>query len=483
MKHRFASLALSAAVLAGVSAASAAEAPAPFGPTPSPVQVSWHALGYYGFCHFTVNTFTGREWGNGDEDPNVFNPSDLDAHQIVRAFKAGGMKGVILTAKHHDGFCLWPSAYTDHSVKFSKWKDGKGDIVRAFADACRDEGMLFGVYLSPWDRNRADYARPEYLTYYRNQLRELCSNYGPLFCVWLDGANGGTGYYGGANEKRTIPADYYDWPNTIKIIRDLQPHAAINSGNDFRWIGNEKGQTPETCWSTVGNGATGAGPERKTLGSGAFGGSRWCGAETDVSITAPHWYFHEKDVPKTPAQLVDIWFGAVGRGQCLNLNMAPDTRGHIPDADVTAVTAMNDALQATFATNLAAGAKLTPSNVRGNDPAFDASQLTAPGGHYWATDDDVHTPTLTVDFAKPTPFDVIRFGEYIPLGQRIQAVTVEAHVADAWKPIATATSIGYQRLIRLKAPVTADQLRLTVTQCPAAVTLTDVGVFKQPTTP
>ena len=480
MIKRVAALALFAAI-AGASAARAAEAPAPSGPTPSAVQVRWHELGYYGFCHFTVNTFTGREWGNGDEDPNVFNPTDFDARQIVRAFKAGGMKGVILTCKHHDGFCLWPSAFTDHSVKSSKWKGGHGDVVREMADACRAEGMLFGVYLSPWDRNRADYGRPEYITYYRNQLRELCSNYGPLFCVWLDGANGGTGYYGGANEKRTIPADYYDWPNTLKIIRQLQPTAAVNMGFDFRWIGNEKGQTPDTCWSTVGDDAVGSGPSRKNLSAGTFDGQRWCGAETDVSIR-PGWYFHPKESAKvrTPAKLLDIWYGAVGHGQCLNLNLPPDTRGHIADPDVAAVTQMADVLRDTFATNLAAGAKFTASNVRGNDPQFDPSQLTAAGGHYWATDDDAHAPTLTVDFGKPTTFDVVRLGEYIPLGQRIEAVTVEARDGDAWKPLASATSIGYQRLIRLPAPVTASQIRFTVTKCPTAVVLSDVGVFRQP---
>jgi alpha-L-fucosidase len=470
------------ATAAVATTARAAEPPAPFGPVPTPVQLRWHELGYYGFCHFTVNTFTGREWGYGDEDPNVFDPTDLDAHQIVRAFKAGGMKGVILTAKHHDGFCLWPSAYTDHSVKHSKWKDGHGDVVREMSDACRDEGMLFGVYLSPWDRNRADYGSPAYLAYYRNQLRELCTHYGPLFCVWLDGANGGDGYYGGAKEKRTIPANYYDWPNTTKIIRELQPTAAINSNNDFRWIGNEKGQTPDPCWSTVGPGDPLVNPNwRKAIGFGTYDGQRWCGAETDVSITAPHWYFHPKDTPKSPAQLLDIWYGAVGHGQCLNLNMAPDTRGHIPDADVAAVTHMADALHDTFAINLAAGATFTASNVRGNDPKFDPSQLATPGGgHYWATDDDARTPTLTVDFGKPTTFDVIRIGEHVPLGQRIESMTVEARAGDAWTPVASVTSIGYQRLIRLPKPITAGQLRLTVTQCPTAVVLADVGVFRQP---
>ena len=468
--------------LLAATAARAADPPPSFGPTPSPVQVAWHERGYYGFCHFTVNTFTNKEWGYGDEDPQVFNPTDFDAHQIVRAFKAGGMRGVILTAKHHDGFCLWPSAYTDHSVKSSPWRGGHGDVVREMADACRDEGMPFGVYLSPWDRNRADYGTPAYITYYRNQLRELCTHYGPLFCVWLDGANGGDGYYGGAKEKRTIPANYYDWPDTIKIIRQLQPDAAINSNNDFRWIGNERGQTPDPCWSTVGPGDPLVNPNwRKAIGFGTFDGQRWCGAETDVSVR-PGWYFHADQTAKvkTPDKLLDIWYGAVGHGQCLNLNLPPDRRGRIADADVAAVTQMAIALHDTFATDLAAGATFTASNVRGNDPTFDPSQLATAGGHYWATDDDVHAPTLTVDFGKPTTFDVVRVGEFIPLGQRIEAMTVEARQGDAWTPVSSVTSIGYQRLIRLPKPVTATALRLTVNRCPTAVVLADVGVFRQP---
>ena len=245
------------ALAAGLTTAAAGAppaAPAPFGPLPSARQLAWHEMEFYGFVHFTVNTFTDREWGYGDEPEAVFNPGAFDAGQIVRTARDAGMRGLILTAKHHDGFCLWPSQFMEHSVKNSPWKNGRGDVVREMAGACRRAGLKFGIYLSPWDRNHRDYGRPEYLTYYRNQLRELLSNYGPVFTVWFDGANGGDGFYGGANEKRSIDnRTYYDWPNTWAIVRELQPQAVMfsDAGPDFRWVGNEAGLAGETCWATL----------------------------------------------------------------------------------------------------------------------------------------------------------------------------------------------------------------------------------------
>ncbi len=237
-------------------AASSAEVapPAPFGAVPTERQLVRQQMEFFGFCHFTVDTFTGREWGLGSEPESVFNPTNFDADQIVRTFKSAGMTGLILTCKHHDGFCLWPSQFTEHSVKNSTWKNGKGDVVRAISDACHKYGLKFGVYLSPWDRNSALYGKPEYITYYRNQLRELLTNYGPIFEVWLDGANGGSGYYGGANETRTIDkTTYYDWPTTWKLIHELQPNAMIFSdvGPDCRWVGNESGVAGDPCWATI----------------------------------------------------------------------------------------------------------------------------------------------------------------------------------------------------------------------------------------
>ena len=236
--------------------------PKPYGPVPSARQLRWHELGGYAFLHFSVNTFTDKEWGYGDESPEVFQPTEFDAEQIVTSLKAGGLKGVVLTCKHHDGFCLWPSKYTEHSVKNSLWKGGKGDVVKEISEACRRHGLKFGVYLSPWDRNHKDYGRPEYITYYRNQLRELLTGYGPIFEVWFDGANGGDGYYGGARTTRHIDArTYYDWENTWKLVRQLQPEACMFSdiGPDVRWVGNEAGVAGDPCWATFS-------PERYAIG-------------------------------------------------------------------------------------------------------------------------------------------------------------------------------------------------------------------------
>jgi alpha-L-fucosidase len=226
--------------------------PALFGPLPSKRQLAWHELEYYGFVHFTVNTFTDKEWGYGNEPESVFNPTNFSAEQIVQTAKAAGMAGLILTCKHHDGFCLWPSRFTEHSVKKSPWKNGQGDVVREISRACRQAGLKFGVYLSPWDRNRADYGTSAYIEYYRNQLRELLTNYGPVFEVWFDGANGGDGFYGGARETRNVDRKaYYDWPTTFKLVRELQPAACMMSdgGPDVRWVGNERGEAGKTCWA------------------------------------------------------------------------------------------------------------------------------------------------------------------------------------------------------------------------------------------
>ena len=285
---------------------SAAQPPAPFGPTPSARQLAWHKLDCYAFLHFTVNTFTDREWGNGDEPEKVFNPTDFDAEQIVGTIAQAGLRGVVLTCKHHDGFCLWPSKYTEHSVKNSPWREGKGDVVKEISTACRRHGLKFGVYLSPWDRNHKDYARPEYITYYRNQLRELLSNYGPIFEVWFDGANGGDGYYGGARERRKIDNRvYYDWDNTWKIVRQLQPGACMFSdgGPDVRWIGNESGFAGETCWATVDRAGTFPGrADGRILVQGLRNGADWLPGEVDVSIR-PGWFYHAaEDQPRPLAR-------------------------------------------------------------------------------------------------------------------------------------------------------------------------------------
>jgi alpha-L-fucosidase len=474
-------LPVSAAAVAGDAAP-----PAPYGPLPSARQLDWHAMEFYGFLHFTVNTFTDREWGNGDEPESVFNPTDFDPDQIVRTAKDAGMKGLILTAKHHDGFCLWPSKYTEHSVKNSPFRGGKGDVVKAISEACRRQGLKFGVYLSPWDRNHKDYARPEYVTYYRNQLRELLTGYGDIFTVWFDGANGGSGYYGGARETRRIDnKTYYDWPNTRSIVRALMPKAVMfsDAGPDFRWVGNESGIAGDPCWATLdmskamrypGGGAEG-------LNSGERPGTAWMPAECDVSIR-PGWFYHasEDGRVKTPAQLLDIYYKSVGRGACLNLNLPPDRRGRIHDTDVQALRGFRALLDATFTTDLARGATPTASGVRGGSTAYAAGNVCdARRDTYWSTDDGVTTPKLVLDLGKPATFNVVSLREYLPLGQRVEAFALDQWKGGDWSEFARGTSIGNLRLIRGQ-PVTTTKVRLRITQAPVCPAISELGLFLEP---
>jgi len=464
---------------------SAVEPPAPYGPVPTARQLAWHQLQRYAFLHFTVNTFTDREWGNGDEPETVFNPTDFDADQIVGVIQDAGLRGVVLTCKHHDGFCLWPSKYTEHSIKNSPWKNGKGDVVKEISDACRRHGLKFGVYLSPWDRNHKDYARPEYITYYRNQLRELLTNYGPIFELWFDGANGGDGYYGGARERRNIDNRvYYDWENTWKIVRQLQPDACMFSdgGPDIRWIGNESGFAGETCWATVNRARTFPGhADGRTLVQGQRHGADWLPGEVDVSIR-PGWFYHDHEDKhvRSPANLLKIYYESVGRGANLILNIPPDRRGRIHENDVKSLRAWRKLLDATFAKDLAPGAKVSASNTRGNDEKFAAANvIDGKSETYWATDDAVTTPELVLEFGSPVTFNVARVREYLPLGQRIDAIAVEAWDGNRWQPFAAATSVGSQRLLRGKN-VTASKVRLRVTKAAACPAISEFALFLSP---
>ena len=480
-----------ASLAAAAYAGSHVPPPAPYGVTPSKRQVEHAELETYAFLHFSPNTFTNREWGLGDEDPNVFNPDHFDADQIVMALKAGGMKGAILTAKHHDGFCLWPTKATDHNISASKWMDGKGDVVKAISEACKRHGLKFGVYLSPWDRNNAHYGKPEYIDIYRTQLKELMTQYGPLFEVWHDGANGGDGYYGGARETRSIDRrTYYDWPATWQLVRNLQPDACIFSdvGPDLRWVGNEEGYANETCWSTfspAGENHDQAAPgyvDTSVSPTGTRDGTEWIPAECDVSIR-PGWFWHEAEngKVKTPAELVELYYKSVGRGASFLLNVPPNNHGLIEQGDIDSLKAYHAIITKTFAHNLAKGAHLAASNVRGSDGAYRAENLLSEKyDHYWSTDDSVTTPSLELKLGKPATFDVIRLREAIQLGQRVDSFSVDAMENGAWQEIATGTSVGSCRLIRLAAPVTTGQVRLRVTGSPACPALCGFGLFKQP---
>ena len=354
MKLPFAALFVVPSLLA------AAPPPAPHGPIPSEALVAWHEREIYAFCHFTTNTFTDREWGNGDESPTVFNPTAFDADQIVGTLAKCGFTGVILTCKHHDGFCLWPTKTTEHNISKSPWRDGKGDVVKEFADAAKRASIGFGVYLSPWDRNSEFYGEPRYVEIYHEQLRELLTNYGPLFEVWHDGANGGNGYYGGKRGRRGIDRrTYYNWPRNWEMVRQLQPKAVIFSdvGPDLRWVGNESGQCPYPNWATfspVGPDGGPAAPGHCRTQQGTPDGKQWMPAETDVSIR-PGWFWHEKenDRVRTPKNLLDLYFSSVGHGSSLLLNVPPDRRGLIHETDVAALQGFKQALDRMFSNNLA----------------------------------------------------------------------------------------------------------------------------------
>lgn len=466
------------------------QAPEPHGPVPSERQLRWHRVEAYAFVHFTINTFTDKEWGYGDESPALFDPVAFDADQIVGAAADGGLTGLVLTCKHHDGFCLWPSRYTEHSVKNSPWRSGGGDMVREFADACRRHGLAFGIYLSPWDRNRADYGRPEYLDYYRAQLRELLTGYGPIFEVWFDGANGGDGYYGGARETRAIDnRTYYDWDTTWKIVRELQPDACMFSdgGPDIRWVGNESGYAGDPCWATA-NGAElwpGHG-DRNDLEHGVRGGTHWLPAEVDVSIR-PGWFYHasEDGAVKSASDLLRIYFESVGRGANLILNLPPNRRGVLHETDAAALREWGRIRSETFAVDLAQGATATASSTRGGHPQFAPAHVLDPEyDTYWATDDDVTAAELVLDLGRPVTFSVVRLREFLPLGQRVDAFALDAWVDSGgvdggWAEFAAHASIGSQRLVP-HSPLTTTKVRLRITQAVACPAISEFGLFLMP---
>jgi len=472
-------------MLSLVGVAGAAEPPAAFGPVPSERQLRWHEMEYYGFLHFTVNTFTDKEWGYGDEDPTIFNPSAMDIRQWARVARDAGMKGLIITAKHHDGFCLWPSAYTEHSVKHAPWKDGKGDVVGELAAACKEYGLRMGVYLSPWDRNSAVYGTPEYLAYYRNQLRELLTNYGDIFTVWYDGANGGDGYYGGAREERRIDRQtYYRWPEVHKIVRELQPMAVMfsDAGPDIRWVGNERGFGNETNYAALKRDELYPGtPRSRELPEGHRDGNYWVPAEADVSIR-PGWFYHasQDDRVKSLDQLLEIYYRSVGMGCNLLLNLPPDRRGLIHENDVASLMALRKVLDQTFDEDLARGKLARASNVRGEDAQFGAEKLTdGDRNTYWAADDDVREARVSVDLGGPTTFNRVRIQEYIQLGQRIEGFVVGARVDGQWQEVATGTTIGPRRILRFD-DVTADRVGVRITSSRACPTLSTLEVYRAP---
>lgn len=459
------------------------KAPAPFGPVPSENQMRWQEMEYYAFIHFGLNTYTDQSWGFGNEDINLFNPTNLDAREWVRVCKESGMTGVIITAKHHSGFCLWPTKYTDYSVKNAPWKKGQGDVVRDVAKACKEYGLKFGVYLSPWDRNRADYGKPEYITYFRDQLTELLTEYGPVFEAWFDGANGGTGWYGGANENRKIDSKtYYDWPNTYALVRKLQPKIVIwNDGGDrgdLRWVGTESGYVGEMNWSQLN--AKGD-VTWNMLHHGLEGGDSWVPAEVNTSIR-PEWFYHpiEDDKVKTVPQLLDTYYNSIGRNGTFLLNFPIRPDGTIHPTDVKHAIEMGKVVKQTFAVNLAKKAKAEASNTRGDSKKFGPQNaVDDKKDTYWATDDNVNKASLTIELKKPTLFNRFLAQEYIQLGQRVKGFTVEAYVDGNWKEVTRGSTIGYKRILRFPV-VETTKVRFNITDAKAAPVISAIGLYNAP---
>jgi len=457
--------------------------PQPVLPVPTDRQLAWHEMEQYAFIHFTTNTFTDKEWGFGDEKESVFNPTAMDVTQWTKTIKDAGLKGLVLTCKHHDGFCLWPSQYTEHSVKNSPYKNGKGNVVDEVEKACRIDGLKFGVYLSPWDRNRADYGSPSYVDYYRNQLKELFAAHSPVFEMWFDGANGGDGYYGGANEKRKIDGKtYYDWPTTLKLVRSMEPNVIFfsDAGPDIRWCGNERGFVNETNWNTITSDSLYAGKSgiENLLNTGTENGSSWIPAEVDVSIR-PGWFYHAKEdsLVKTPEQLFDIYLSSVGRGANLILNIPPDRRGLINEIDAASLLEWKRLIDERFKTNMALNKLVKASSVRGNSSIYEASTVTDGNKEtYWTTNDQETTGNLEIDLGEKKLVSYVLIQEYIKLGQRIKSFSIEIEKDGNWQEVAKGTTIGYKSILRIN-PDETQKVRIKFADSKACPVISNLEVY------
>lgn len=466
---------------------------------PHPRQVAWQETEFYAFVHFSPNTFTDREWGLGDEDPRIFNPTELDARQWVAACKSAGMRGLILTCKHHDGFCLWPSALTDHSVASSPWKGGQGDIVREVSDACREGGIKFGVYLSPWDRHEKTYGdSPAYNRFFVGQLSELLTNYGPVFSVWFDGACGE-----GPNGKRQV----YDWETYYQVVRELQPDACISvCGPDVRWCGNEAGHCRTSEWSVVPESLRNAekiAEKSQKVDDGTFAkrllsqdqdlGSRavietagplvWYPAEVNTSIR-PGWFYHarEDDLVRPLDDLLHIYYSSVGGNATFLLNIPPDPRGLFHEKDVARLKEIGEALRSAFAVDLAKSAAVWASESLDEHHSPEA-MLDQDPRTCWRPGDGTEKAEITLRFNAEQVFDRVVLMEHIASsGQRIESFTLEVEHGGHWNQIFQGTVVGYKKIC-LFDPVKSLSLRLRIEQSRIYPTLSFIGVYNGQSVP
>lgn len=465
-----------------LSSCKEAQPPAPILPVPTPEQIEWQKMENYAFVHFGLNTFNDLEWGYGNTPAATFNPTHLDCEQWVRVIKQAGLKGVILTAKHHDGFCLWPTATVDYNISRSPYKDGKGDMVRELSEACRKHGLKFGLYLSPWDRHNAEYGREGYQKTYHQQINELTSNYGPLFEFWFDGANGGNGWYGGADETRSIdPKEYYGYEEAREMIKSKHPGAMIFGGTvpDIRWIGNESGWAGETNWAPY--------SYDKETGYhqaqwGMKDGDKWLPGECDVSIR-PGWFYHQREdhQVRTVPNLVDLYYRSVGHNANFLLNFPVGLTGQIYPVDSARAVDWHKTIAAELENNLLKGIDPKASDTRGS--SYKAALVTdGDWDTYWATPDGVTSGALTFPLPAGTALNRVMIQEYIPLGQRVCAFSIEVQKDGKWMPVETTdtlSTVGYKRLVRFKT-TPADALRIGFKEAKGPLCINNVEAFLAP---
>lgn len=456
----------------GQGSAAFAQSPAP---VPTAPQLAWHDTEFYLFFHFGPNTFTNVEWGHGTETEDVFNPTDLDCDQWCRIAKQAGARGIVITAKHHDGFCLWPSKYSTHTVRESKWRDGKGDVLRELSDACRRHGLKFGVYLSPWDRNHPQYGTAAYNDVYVNTLTELLAGYGDLFEIWWDGANGE-----GPNGKKQV----YDFHRFEKVAAKLQPNAVIFSdiGPGCRWVGNERGLIlTETNWCTLDTAGFQRGlgaPPNDTLNQGNVNGANWIPAECDVSIR-PGWFYHseEDSLVKTPETLWNIYLQSVGRGANLILNVPPDRRGHIHPQDSASLVAFGQKWNRAFSNNLAKGKKvMTPRRMCMFTPKKYRSYLLD-GNRSTVEKRSVFDNSIVVDLGRKRKFNTIVLREGIAQGQHVQSFTIEVQEKNGWRQVTHSTTIGARKILQFPN-VKSRKIRIQVESGKKEPVLSEVEVYE-----
>ena len=409
-------------------------------PKPTVQQLQWHDMEFYLFTHFGPNTFTDLEWGEGTEKAEIFNPSNLDCRQWCRIAKAAGAKGIIITAKHHDGFCLWPSKYSTHTVRESNWRNGKGDVLKELSAACKEYGLKFGVYISPWDRNHPDYGTPQYNDVFVNMMKESFTNYGPIWELWWDGANGE-----GPNGKKQV----YDWNRFKKTVKKLSPNTVIFSdvGPHIRWVGNERGIAGENNWNTLDTAGFTAGagaPTNDTLSRGNVNGKVWIPAECDVSVR-PGWFYHkeEDDKVKTPEQLFDLYLKSVGRGATLLLNVPPDRRGLIHENDSAALVEFKNLRDRIFKTDFAVKAAVSLLTGQKRKPA---AAVNDQNENTFIEITDLKNQSLHIHFKQPTNIRTIVLKEFIKDGQSVKKFYVEVRSKDGQERF-EATTIGHKRII------------------------------------